>query len=249
VRRFHGAVFGAVLALSLVVGCGSAAGPDTAGSNSSLRPATAAPERTPDPDQVAAADALRAFIARSAMSDASFHLEQRATMKTGTQKVLDAAYGLDVAGSDFAGTIAVGGQTAHLRSVDGRVWYSPDGATWTEGDPIDAATSADILSPWSYLGPLDELRFLSRDPVNLDNFQFRNDGPIPYATDAMRRLDIDGTIDQLNFIVDPSGAPVTIALHASATPSSGPLEGKEVDIFTAIDFTRFGEPISIVPPA
>jgi hypothetical protein len=214
-------------------------------------PATAAPPPTstpastltPDPDQVAAGDALEAFSALARDEALTYRMEQTGSFTASTGGA-DFAYSIDVAGFDFSAILTVSGETTELRGVGDTLYEKGTDGEWTS-DALDPALTADIVDPWQYLGSLDELIFLSRAPQRMEAFQFANSGPVVYQTAQMRATGVKGEITMLNFIVMPDGVPVEL-MFAAETPDG---QGGMVKISSVVAFSNVGEAITVQKPA
>ena len=188
---------------------------------------------------------LEAFAALTQRDGLTFHLEQTASMAIDGTASGGATYALDVAGKDFAGVIDAAGQRINITWVNGRTWLSTDGRTWSEGKALDAATVADIVGPWRYLGPIDALVLVRTDSAGL---HFANGSPVEYQTSAMKAQGLSGAVDSMDFLVQADGRPVRLALHATASPATGELAGKRFETTTTILFSKVGEALPIAPP-
>ena len=209
---------------------------------------TVTPSHTPDPDQADATLALAAFEQLTGRAGLSFRYNQEAFVTLDDEPVGDATYILDVAGRDFAGVIKAGGQTIGLRYVKGKQYTRVGAGKWVKGVVLDRGAIDETLDPWRYLGPIGSLLFISRDPSNLDNFQYHNDGVIPYQTASMRQQGYEGSIDDLTLVLTPAGIPVSFLIHATADPTSGTLAGRHIDMVTTITVSRVGAKITIKAP-
>jgi len=232
-----------VLAALILAACGGAPPP------AAIAP-TPSPSPTPtlNPDEVAAAAALAAFGELATRDDLSFHLAQVASASASGSTLMDVSYELDVSDGDFAGTARAGGTTIQLVYVDGITWAKSSGKPWKKSAAMTPDSVADILAPWKYLGPIEDLEFVARDPANPDRLEYRSTSDIPYQTADMERQGMQGTIDSLSLFLAPDGTPIEFRLHAIAAYTSGALAERKVDIQTAVDISRFGEPTTIKPP-
>lgn len=199
--------------------------------------------RTPEADQLAAADALEAFGALLEDADLAYRMEQAGSLTT-TAGTSEFAYGIDVAGSDFSAIMTIAGETIEVRGIGSTLHVKDADAGWTSA-PLDAETLADIVDPWRYLGPLDALAFVSRAPGQMEAFQFANTAPIDYQTSAMRRSGAVGSITTLTFIVLPDGTPVELMFTAEAPDG----QGGTLEMTSTVLFSNVGGSIVIESPA
>ncbi|MEW5990981.1 MAG: hypothetical protein AB1736_06500 [Chloroflexota bacterium] len=245
----------AVLAATMVVlaGCGQTASPSPAPATASPTPAAtdSAPPGTATPaaPDAGAEAALDAFFATVAEPEAlSFHLRQEATLETGGVPFITAEYDLDVAGTAFAGAASAGGLGSQVEFelvlVGDRAWIKVDDGDWTETDPA-ALGPEDIVDVWRYVAPRVDLEFEGRDEAG--NLRFRSTTPMPYETGSMRESGMTGQITGQVLVLTPAGVPVGLEL---AIEAAGAIGEQELDFAgtTTIEFSRWGEPITIEPP-
>jgi hypothetical protein len=211
---------------------------------------TAVPTATPtlSPDEAAAAVALASFGALKERDDLAYHLSQQATMRFNGEPAGDVSDDIDVAGLDFAGTMAVAGETVRLVYVDGVTWAKVGKDAWKKGAAVSSEAAADVLDTWRYLGRIEDLVFAGRnhsDPARLD---FENSRPVTYQTAAMKDQGMRAVIDKLTLTLATDGTPVTLRFHAIGSFVSGAMAERKVAIETVIDISRFGEAITVKPP-
>lgn len=252
------------IALLAVSGCGgSAAPPATAdlpgdGPSTSARaaasPAPPGASESPSPtasnpttgsDARAALDAFRAFVE----TDQSFHLTGDVKM-TIAGVVVDMDVADDVSGGNEKGTIDVRGPhvSVHLAVTiaDGTAWLKIANRPWQK---LGKATNSS--------NPLAGLKVDGLQPIDKVNVggilahHFRVDDPAALNEDAitgyaLTQLKIESTAFDL--YVDDDGVPLTAILEFAGT---GTFDGKTSPVEATIryDFSRFGVPVEIGPPA
>jgi hypothetical protein len=226
-----------------VAACGGSTPPAASGQPTTA--ASSAPGSSAGPaDDAAAAAALTAFGALTQRKDLAYNLGQQATIEVDGAQLLDATYALDVNGSEFEGTIDSIGQKVDLVYTGGTAYTRSGEAAWATGS-LDDATVAEIVSPWQYLGKLEDLRFDGVDPAG---YRYANSGPIPYQTSGMKAQGLSGTIDKLTLVLAKDGTPVSFVIDASAKPTTGVLKDKAVHLVTTVAFDKFGQPVTIAKP-
>ena len=223
----------------------SAAPPSSAASGSPVSPAESASSSTTGTDAQAALDAFRAFVE----SDQSFHLTGDMKM-TIAGVVVDMDVVDDVSGGNERGTIDVRGPrlSVHLAVTiaDGTAYLKIANRPWQK---IGKATNSS--NPLVGL-KIDGLQAV--DKVNVGGVlahHFRVDDPAALNEDAitgyaLTKLEISSTAFDL--YVNDDGAPLTAILEFSG---SGTFQDKVSPIEATIryDFSRFGVPVEIKPPA
>lgn len=161
---------------------------------------------------------------------------------------MTAEYDLDVAGTEFAGAASAGslGSQVELELVlvEGRAWVKIDDGAWTEAAPADLG-SEDVLDVWRYVARRGDLQVEDRDADG--NFRFRSTTPLPYETGSMRESGMTGQITEQVLVLTPEGVPVSLELAIEASGTIGE-QKLELTGTTAIEFSRWGEPITIEPP-
>jgi hypothetical protein len=222
------------------------AAPASAGpSGAPASPTMSASSATTGTDARAALDAFRAFVE----TDQSFHLTGDMKM-TIAGVVVDMDVVDDVSGGNERGTIDVRGPrvSVHLAVTiaDGTAYLKIANRPWQK---IGKATNSS--------NPLAGLRIDGLKAVDMVNVggvlthHFRVDDPAALNKDAitgyaLTQLKISSTAFDL--YIDDDGVPLTAILEFSG---SGTFQGKASPIEATIryDFSRFGVPVEIKPPA
>ena len=184
---------------------------------------------------------LRAYAAQVAQTGRSFHLGQTGTFSAGGQ-TSDLNYELDASGGDMAAVMRVAGETVEVRVV-GATAYANSGNGWqTMPGGIDIAR--DVLDIFRYVGDPANLRFVERvQEAGAAVFHFRAINPVSYQTAEMRRLGLSGSIPELDFFVRQDGVPVRITFRSTAKQSNTTIEAR-----STVEFSRWGEPITVTAP-
>ncbi len=210
-------------------------------------PPTPTPAPTIDPDADEAQAAMAAFAALTARRGLSFHLEQANTIVQRGQ-IADSRYVLDVSGRDLRAAISAAGTTIDLVVVDNAAWARERGRPWQRGKAADDAAIEQLIDPWQYLGPLDQLAFVGRVDGSPTRYRYRSTAPIPYRTPVLDRMGIPGSIDTLDLVLEADGTPVEYTFQASARPTSGGMADLGLEMTSRVELTRIGERITIKRP-
>jgi hypothetical protein len=190
---------------------------------------------------VEADGALRAYTAELAKPGRSFHLVQTGTISAGGQ-TRDLYYELDASGGDMAAVMTVAGQTVEVRVVGGTA-FAHAGSGW-QTVPGGMDVARDILDVFRYVGDTANLRFVERvQESGTAVFHFRAINPVPYQTSEMRALGLTGSIPELDFFVRQDGVPVRVIFRSTAQQGNATVEAR-----STIEFSRWGEPITITAP-
>lgn len=184
---------------------------------------------------------MRAYTAQVAKPDRSFHLVQTGTFSAGSQ-TSDLHYELDAAGGDMAAVLRVAGQTVEIRVVGG-TGFAHSGSGW-QTLPGGTDIARDVLDIFRYVGDPANLRFVERvQESGVALFHFRAINPVPYQTSEMRTLGLTGSIPELDFFVRQDGVPVRITFRSTAKQGNTTVEAR-----STVEFSRWGEPITITAP-
>ncbi|OGO56425.1 MAG: hypothetical protein A2V85_03395 [Chloroflexi bacterium RBG_16_72_14] len=205
------------------------------------------PTRELDADQVAAADALRDFVAL--MQESS--LRYRITVDQLTSidgRLIDAyIFTMDVAGSDFAGTVEVSGAVLEMVTV-GDATYQPDrSGAWVRG-PRNAAVESVVVNIWDCLGDPTAVQFTSRAAPDLVNLAYRNTRLVAYQTTLMRELGVPGQTEELRLVLTPDGEPTELTCFVQATVPSAEGGPGIMRIALTAKVSDVGAPIKIAAP-
>lgn len=251
------AAFGFVLGLTLVACGGAPAASPAASPASSSAPAPAgsaaaasdSPSTGPggsavDPDAGAALDAFRAFV----QTEPSFRMRADMLLTIGAQAV-DMEITEDVAGGDAKGTIDIRAAGTSLRMeivlVDGVAYGRIANRAW-QTIPADAGTSNPLASL-----DVDGLRPVGRANVagTLTHHLRTEDRSIldtsTITGTSLAELRIDSAA--FDVYVTDDGVPLTAVMEFAG---SGVLEAERQPVKATVryDFSRFGEPVTIVAP-
>jgi hypothetical protein len=197
--------------------------------------AACAPDRTEE-----AAAVLRAYASKTADPGRSFHLSQRGTVSVMGRTFL-LHHELDVSGNNLRGTHNIDAAPAEIIVLDGRA-FTKSGGEWGGGHQSDLAD--DILDVFRYAGDGADLRFVEPlEEAGETVFHYRTIKPVPYQNAEIRRLGQPGSIDELELFVRPDGVPVRILFRSNQGEPR-----RAVVTQATVDFSRWGEPISIEAP-
>lgn len=206
------------------------------------------PSPTLDPNRDAAQAAKKAFASLIAKPGLSFHVEQALTLAQKTGQVADATYVLDVSGKDVKAVITVGSSTTDLVILNHATWARQRGQGWQRGKYANDPTIEGITDVWRYLGPIDQLEYVGKVDGSPKRYRYRSTAPIPYRTAVMDRLGLPGSIDSLELVLEADGTPVEYQFHGSSRPTSGGLADLAFEMTSKLEFSRFGEPVTIKRP-
>ncbi len=228
-----------------LAGCGSSTGTPSATMPGASAAAAASASGSPATGE--ADDALASFYRLAESDDNAFHLRQEGRARTGDEEA-DFTYDLDVSGKDAAGSLEIAGETLSLVILGDDAWVKQNDDDWT-ATSREAINGDEIVDVFRYAGAPGDLEFV--EAVEADGGQelrFRAVRPIPYETAQIREAGGEGTLDSLDLYLAPDGTPLRMEFEFEATvPQS---EGEtEVSGDSTIEFTNWGEPVEIEPPA
>jgi hypothetical protein len=179
----------------------------------------------------------------------SFHLRQEAKLENSGVPFITARYDLDVAGADFAGQASAEGMgievAFELVGVDERAWLRIADGDWNEAD-YESVGAEDVLDIWRYVASRESLEL---EDIDADgDYVFESAARMPYETGAMRDSGMIGEITQQVLVLTPDGVPVSLELWIEARGTVGQ-QVLDVTGTTSVEFSRWGEPITIEAPS
>ena len=157
-------------------------------------------------------------------------------------------YELDVAGRDISGELTYSDRRILMVVVGDRAWAKHGDAEWAPG-ARDDETIDEILDVFRYVGDPHALVYIGSRSAGGEAVEaFRNDGPIPYQTAAMKDLGLTGMTPTLQLWLFPDGTPRVIRVRTKADARDANGVVQHITTNSIIEITNWGEPIEIKPP-
>lgn len=213
---------------------------------------TAVPTTSPTtgaPITPAAQKALDAYAKAVAAKDASFHIDQRASVTLDGTPALAATYALDVSGRDIAAVLDAGGVSLEIVALGDKAWLKQGAGDWQTGDAegLDSILT-EVIDVFRYGGDPADLVFMeSGSQAGRTTHRFRAAGPLPYQTGAMKDAGTVGSVTSYELVIDDTGVPLTIEMTTTADALMGG-QTRRAETQSSVEISRFGDKIKITAP-